>query len=90
MDSNKQTDSNNQTDTKADTSNQAATGGKAGDSAATGQRQRDALEESEKDATRKQPENYRDEANADKVVDIGADKTKDPIKEIDPPEGTGR
>ena len=86
MDTSKQTD----TSKRADTSDRVASGGKAGDSAGTGQQQRDALEQSEKDATRKQPENFRDDANADKVVDIGADKTKDPIKEIDPPEGTGR
>jgi hypothetical protein len=52
--------------------------------------QRDALERSEKDATRKHPENYRDEANADKVVEIPADRTDNPIEGIDPPEGEGR
>lgn len=52
--------------------------------------QRDALERSEKAATREHPETYRDEANADKLVDIPVDRTDNPIEGIDPPEGEGR
>lgn len=51
--------------------------------------QRDALEQSEREATKKQPDNFRHEANADKIVEIGPDKTDDPIKHIDPPESAG-
>ncbi len=32
--------------------------------------QRDALEQSEKDASRKQPENFKDEETEDKVVEV--------------------
>ncbi|MBA3478404.1 MAG: hypothetical protein H0T52_08415 [Lautropia sp.] len=52
----------------------------------TGQDQRKALEESEKDAKRKQPENYQEAATDDKIVEIGPDLEKDPIKGIDAPE----
>ena len=52
------------------------------------QDQRKALEESEKNATRKQPENFKEEATEDKVVEIGPDLKDDPIKGIDPPEQT--
>ncbi len=52
----------------------------------TGQDQRKALEESEKNAKRKQPENYKEEATEDKIVEIGPDLQDDPIKGIDPPE----
>lgn len=55
-----------------------------------GKGQREALKRSEKAATREQPENFRDEANADKVVDIGDDRTRNPIEGIDPEEGQGR
>ena len=51
-----------------------------------GEGQRKALEESEKKATRQQPENFKDESTDDKVVEIGPDLKKDPIKGIDPPE----
>ncbi len=55
-----------------------------------GKSQRDALERAQEAASEKQPETFRDQANADKVVDIGHDKTKHPIEGIDPPEGQGR
>lgn len=51
-----------------------------------GEDQRKALEESEKNANRKQPENYKEEATDDKIVEIGPDLEDDPIKGIDPPE----
>lgn len=54
--------------------------------------QRDALAESEKNADLGQPENYKDKETADKLVEIGPDVTKSPIKGIDPSEHpkTGR
>ena len=54
--------------------------------------QRDALAESEKNADLRQPENYKDKETADKLVEIGPDVTKSPIKGIDPSEHpkTGR
>ena len=52
-----------------------------------GEDQRKALEESEKNAKRKQPENYQEAATDDKIVEIGPDLEDDPIKGIDPPEG---
>jgi hypothetical protein len=56
-----------------------------------GQDQRKALEESEKNAKRKQPENYQETATEDKVVEIGPDLEDDPIKGLDAPEsGKGR
>jgi hypothetical protein len=51
--------------------------------------QRDALERSERRATTTQPQNFRDEANAEKTVEIGPDKTDHPIQGIDP-EDRGR
>lgn len=48
--------------------------------------QRKALEESEKNANRKQPENYKEEETENKIVEIGPDLEDDPIKGIDPPE----
>jgi len=48
--------------------------------------QRKALEESEKNANRKQPENYKEEETEDKIVEIGPDLEDDPIKGIDAPE----
>jgi hypothetical protein len=56
---------------------------------APGQGQREALEESEKKAAEKQPENFKDEATEDKLVEIGPDLTDAPIKGIDPPEKVG-
>ena len=49
--------------------------------------QRKALEESEKNAKRKQPENYQEQATDDKIVEIGPDLQEDPIKGLDPAEG---
>lgn len=57
---------------------------------AQGQDQRKALEESEKNAKRKQPENYQEAATEDKIVEIGPDLEDDPIKGIDAPEGRNR
>jgi hypothetical protein len=51
------------------------------------QDQRKQLEESEKKANRKQPENYQEAATDDKIVEIGQDLEKDPIKGLDAPEG---
>jgi hypothetical protein len=53
------------------------------------QDQRKQLEESEKNANRKQPENYQETATDDKIVEIGQDLEKDPIKGLDAPEGKG-
>ena len=53
-----------------------------------GEDQRKALEESEKDAKRNQPENYKEKETEDKIVEIGPDLQDDPIKGIDPPEGS--
>jgi hypothetical protein len=55
-----------------------------------GEDQRKALEESEKNAKRKQPENYQEAATDDKIVEIGPDLENDPIKGIDAPEGDKR
>ena len=49
------------------------------------QDQRKALEESEKNANRKQPDNYQEEATDDKVVEVGPDLQNDPIKGLDTP-----
>jgi hypothetical protein len=53
------------------------------------QDQRKQLEDSEKNANRKQPENYQEAATDDKIVEIGQDLGKDPIKGLDAPEGKG-
>ncbi len=50
------------------------------------QDQRKALEESERNANRKQPENFQESATEEKVVEIGTDLEKDPIKGLDAPE----
>jgi hypothetical protein len=55
-----------------------------------GKDQRDRLEESFEKATEQEPSNFRDEATEDKVVEIPADKTNDPIRGIDAPERPGR
>lgn len=47
--------------------------------------QREALEQSERDAARPHPENYKDESTEDKVVEIGPDMTDAPIEGLDPP-----
>lgn len=46
--------------------------------------QRAALEKSEKKAAEKQPENFKEEATDEKIVEIGPDLTDAPIKGIDP------
>lgn len=46
--------------------------------------QRAALEKSEKKAAETHPENFKDEATVEKIVEIGADMTEAPIKGIDP------
>jgi|GEM_PF-4420096 len=48
--------------------------------------QRAALEKSEKKAAEKHPENFKDEATDEKVVEIGPDLSEAPIKGIDPDE----
>ena len=45
---------------------------------------RAALEQSEKKAAEKQPENFKDKASEEKLVEIGPDLTDEPIKGIDP------
>ena len=52
--------------------------------AETGQGPRKALEESERKAARKQPQNYKDKATDEKQVEIGPDVTDTPIRGIDP------
>lgn len=52
----------------------------------TEQGQREALEESEKKAARKHPQNFKDKATDEKLVEIGPDVTDAPIKGIDPAE----
>ena len=46
--------------------------------------QRAALEKSEKRAAEKHPDNFKDEATDEKIVEIGPDPTEAPIKGIDP------
>jgi hypothetical protein len=46
--------------------------------------QREALMQSAKNATISEPQNFRDEANADKVVEIPPDKQNTPIQGMDP------
>jgi hypothetical protein len=50
--------------------------------------QREDLEKSFERSTEQQPETYRGEATDDKVVEIGRDKTKAPIRGIDAPESS--
>ncbi len=57
--------------------------------AASGEQQRDALEQSEKKATEQQPDSFKDKATAEKVVEIGPDITAEPIKGIDPAQQRG-
>jgi hypothetical protein len=54
---------------------------KPGDTPANQRRQ---LEDSEKKAAAQQPENFKDDETADKVVEIGPEMTDEPIKGIDP------
>lgn len=51
--------------------------------------QREALKESEKKAAEQQPGSFKEKATEEKVVEIGPDVTKSPIKGIDPPERPG-
>jgi len=48
------------------------------------------LEESFEKSTAKQPETFRGDANEDKVVEIGPNKTQAPIRGLDAPERPGR
>ena len=57
---------------------------KPGDKSANQQRRQ--LEDSEKKAAAQQPENFKDDETADKVVEIGPEMTDEPIKGIDPDE----
>lgn len=50
----------------------------------TDEAQRAALEKSEKKAAEKHPDNFKDEATDEKIVEIGPDLTEAPIKGIDP------
>lgn len=52
----------------------------------TDEAQRAALEKSEKKAAEKHPENFKDEATDEKIVEIGPDLAEAPIKGIDPDE----
>lgn len=52
--------------------------------AGSGKQQREALAQAEKKAAEQQPESFKDEATADKVVEVGPDITDQPIKGIDP------
>lgn len=52
--------------------------------------QRKDLEKSEKNANRKQPENYQEAATDDKIVEIGPDLEDDPIRGIDTPQDKKR
>jgi hypothetical protein len=45
---------------------------------------RESVKDNMEKSTEKQPGEFRDEANEDKVVEIGKDVKKDPIKGIDP------
>lgn len=46
--------------------------------------QRRSLRQSEKEAAKKQPENFKDKETDEKLVEIGPDPTDAPIKGIDP------
>lgn len=48
------------------------------------EQQRADLAQSEKAAAATEPGSFKDEATEEKVVEIGTDRTKDPIKGIDP------
>lgn len=56
----------------------------ANPSSVSDEAQRAALEKSEKKAAEKQPENFKEEATDEKIVEIGPDLTDAPIKGIDP------
>lgn len=46
--------------------------------------QRAAVKRTMEDATQDQPGEFRDEANEEKIVEVGQDLTKKPIQGIDP------
>lgn len=48
--------------------------------------QRETLRRSQRKATEQEPQNFRDESNADKTVEVGPDMTDKPIEGVDPPE----
>jgi hypothetical protein len=50
----------------------------------TDEAQRAALEKSEKKAAERHPENFKDQATDEKIVEIGPDLTEAPINGIDP------
>ncbi len=50
----------------------------------------DALEQSAKEALKRHPDGFKDEATAEKVVEVGPELTADPIKGIDPAPPSGR
>jgi hypothetical protein len=52
----------------------------------TDEQQRKQLDRSFERATEQQPQDYRNKASEKKQVEIGADKTADPIKGLDAPE----
>lgn len=54
-----------------------------------GDRQRDALKQSEKKATEQQPGSFKGKATDEKLVEIGPDMTDAPIKGIDPADTRG-
>lgn len=49
--------------------------------------QREAIEESERKASERQPGSFKDEAIEEKVVEVGGDVTDEPIKGLDPKGG---
>jgi hypothetical protein len=57
---------------------------------ATSDDQREALEQSEKNAAEKQPGSYKEKATEEKLVEIGPDRSDNPIKGIDPAEEATR
>jgi len=58
--------------------------------AADDEQQRRQLDRSFEHATEDQPKEYRNESIEEKQVEIGADKTADPIKGLDTPETSGK
>lgn len=48
--------------------------------------ERDALFQSEKQAAEPQPENFKDKATEEKLVEVGSDLSDHPIRGIDPAE----
>lgn len=60
-----------------------------GTAPAPGAGQREALEDAQRKATERQPENFKDRSTDEKVVEIGPDVTDAPIKGIDPDPRSG-